>query len=173
MKSDGDKVESLERIIASKEEDSVKKDKVIKELNERIETLLVSSVEETQKRSQLQSRYEMLEKSFMELRDGNRDESTSPVHVSSLLSSSAIYDLLAETQEKVEDLQIQLSSLDKECAMVRIVGSINSSYVRNESQLNLNIRSTSNNAKKPFCVILNSRLLIAFCEVNSSKQKVS
>ena len=111
-------MESLERLIASKEEESAAKDRKIKSLNERIEALLVSSVEETQKRNQLQSRYEMMENSLLALQNGNSDESASPVPGLSILSSSALYDLLAETQEKVEDLQTQLSSLDKEYAKV-------------------------------------------------------
>ena len=53
----------MEKLIASKEEESEAKERKIKSLNERIEALLVSSVEETQKRNQLQSRCEMMENS--------------------------------------------------------------------------------------------------------------
>lgn len=119
IKSDEEKVESLEKLIASKEEESEAKERKIKSLNERIEALLVSSVEETQKRNQLQSRCEMMENSLLALQNGNSGEPVSPVPGLSILSSSALYDLLAETQEKVEDLQTQLSSLDKEYAKVR------------------------------------------------------
>lgn len=95
---------------------TAEKDAEIKKLNERIEELLVSSVEETQKRSQLQSRYDLLQKTYSDLQKGGSRES-SP----GLLSTSGIYDLLGETQEKADSLQAQVIELQKESSTVDIV----------------------------------------------------
>lgn len=95
------------------EKESAGKDSEIKKLNERIEELLVSSVEETQKRTQLQSRYDLLQKTYNDLQKGSSRES-SP----GLLSTSGIYDLLGETQEKADNLQAQVIELKKESSTV-------------------------------------------------------
>ena len=93
---------------------SAEKDLEIKKLNQRIEELLVSSVEEAQKRTQLQSRYDLLQRTYNDLQKGGSRES-SP----GLLSTSGIYDLLGETQEKADSLQAQVIELQKESSTVR------------------------------------------------------
>ena len=104
----------MEARIHALEQESTEKDLEIKKLNARIEALLVSSVEETQKRTQLQSRYDLLQKTYNDLQKGGSRES-SP----SLLSTSGIYDLLGETQEKADNLQAQVIELQKESSTVR------------------------------------------------------
>ena len=94
----------------------------IKKLNQRIEELLVSSVEETQKRTQLQSRYDLLQKTYNERHKGGSRESSR-----SLLSTSGIYDLLGETQEKADSLQAQVIELRKESSTVVLLFHFHSS----------------------------------------------
>ena len=117
MKEDGTKVDSLNKQIREMTEEMTLKDAKIKSLNDRIETLLVASVEETQKRTQLQSQYELLEKSIQSLHSGDGKE-TLPLFQSSLMNTSALRDLLTQLQEKSDDLQLRLNNAEKECTMV-------------------------------------------------------
>ena len=79
--------------------------------------VFVASVEETQKRTQLQSQYELLEKSVQSLRSGDGKEALPPLQ-SSLMNTSALRDLLTQLQEKSDDLQLRLNNAEKECTMV-------------------------------------------------------
>ena len=117
MKEDGTKVDSLNKRISEMTEEITLKDAKIKSLNDRIETLLVASVEETQKRTQLQSQYELLEKSVQSLRSGDGKDALPPLQ-SSLMNTSALRDLLTQLQEKSDDLQLRLNNAEKECTMV-------------------------------------------------------
>ena len=110
-------MDRLNKTIEEMTEEMKLKDAKIKSLNDRVESLLVSSLEETQKRSQLQNQYELLEKSIQSLRNGEGTELLSPLQ-SSLMSVTSLRDLLIQTQERADDLQTRLNSTEKECTMV-------------------------------------------------------
>ena len=117
MKEDGVKVDKLNKTIEEMMEEMKLKDAKIKSLNDRVESLLVSSLEETQKRSQLQNQYELLEKSIQSLRNGEGKELLPPLQ-SSLMNVTSLRDLLIQTQERADDLQARLNNTEKECTMV-------------------------------------------------------
>ena len=122
---------------------TAERDAEIKKLNERIEELLVSSVEETQKRSQLQSRYDLLQKTYSDLQKGGSRES-SP----GLLSTSGIYDLLGETQEKADSLQAQVIELQKESSTVHLWLHVHSSCVLALKSCSATLLSPKSKTKK-------------------------
>lgn len=123
-------MDQLNKTIEEMTEEMKLKDAKIKSLNDRVESLLVSSLEETQKRSQLQNQYELLEKSIQSLRNGEGTELLPPLQ-SSLMNVTSLRDLLIQTQERADDLQTHLNSTEKECTMVGLSKWLNLVFCKN------------------------------------------
>ena len=79
------------------------KDKEIARLNERIDSLLLASLDDNQKRADLQNEIEALEK---QLKEKQPTPTPSPqVEAQSIMSSSSILELLGTTRQRVEELE--------------------------------------------------------------------
>ena len=85
------------------------KDKEIARLNERIDSLLLASLDDNQKRADLQNEIEALEK---QLKEKQPTPTPSPqVEAQSIMSSSSILELLGTTRQRVEELEETTTSL--------------------------------------------------------------
>lgn len=72
----------------------------------------MTSLEEARKKDQLQDRLDDMEKQI---------KTASPsVYSSSLISSSAVYSLLSDSQQKIESLKSQLSEMTKQSDSVEL-----------------------------------------------------
>ena len=90
------------------------RDSTIKKLNDKVDSLYVVSLEDSQKKEQLQERIKDMENQL-------KPASTGTVSSSSFVSSSAVYNMLSTCQEKMESMQSELSELTKQRDSVRVV----------------------------------------------------
>ena len=106
------------------------KDKEIARLNERIDSLLLASLDDNQKRADLQNEIEALEK---QLKEKQPTPTPSPqVEAQSIMSSSSILELLGTTRQRVEELEETTTSLKKENTML-----LSRSYLEKEEAMRL------------------------------------
>ena len=106
------------------------KDKEIARLNERIDSLLLASLDDNQKRADLQNEIEALEK---QLKEKQPTPTPSPqVEAQSIMSSSSILELLGTTRQRVEELEETTTSLKKENTML-----LSRSYLEKEEATRL------------------------------------
>lgn len=78
----------------------------IKKLNSKVDSLYMTSLEEARKKDQLQDRLDDMEKQI---------KTASPsVYSNSIISSSAVYSLLNDSQQQIESMKSQLSENMKE-----------------------------------------------------------
>ena len=104
-----DRIRELEGSLASKETQ-------INGLNGRVESLLVSSLNDNQKRTQLQDRIDVLEKQLKETQSGMPSSPSSP---DTIMDPAATQSLLSRTRQQVEELREAQISLKKENALLR------------------------------------------------------
>lgn len=106
------------------------KDKEIARLNERIDSLLLASLDDNQKRADLQNEIEALEK---QLKEKQPTPTPSPqVEAQSIMSSSSILELLGTTRQRVEELEEATTSLKKENTLL-----LSRSYLEKEETTRL------------------------------------
>lgn len=106
------------------------KDKEIARLNERIDSLLLASLDDNQKRADLQNEIEALEK---QLKEKQPTPTPSPqVEAQSIMSSSSILELLGTTRQRVEELEEATTSLKKENTLL-----LSRSYLEKEEATRL------------------------------------
>lgn len=104
-----DRIRELEGSLASKEAQ-------INGLNGRVESLLVSSLNDNQKRTQLQDRIDVLEK---QLKGTQSSLPPSPSSPATIMDPEATQSLLSRTHQQVEELREAQISLKKENALLR------------------------------------------------------
>ena len=104
-----DRIRELEGSLASKEAQ-------INGLNGRVESLLVSSLNDNQKRTQLQDRIDVLEKQLKETQSSLPPSPSSPA---TIMDPEATQSLLSRTHQQVEELREAQISLKKENALLR------------------------------------------------------
>lgn len=104
-----DRIRELEGSLASKETQ-------INGLNGRVESLLVSSLNDNQKRTQLQDRIDVLEKQLKETQSSLPSSPSSPA---TIMGPAATQSLLSQTHQQVEELREAQISLKKENALLR------------------------------------------------------
>lgn len=104
-----DRIRELEGSLASKETQ-------INGLNGRVESLLVSSLNDNQKRTQLQDRIDVLEKQLKETQSSLPSSPSSPA---TIMDPEATQSLLSRTHQQVEELREAQISLKKENALLR------------------------------------------------------
>ena len=83
------------------------RDSTIKKLNDKVDSLYVVSLEDSQNKERLQERIKDMENQL-------KPASAGTVSGSSFVSSSAVYNMLNTCQEKMESMQSELSELTKQ-----------------------------------------------------------
>ena len=117
MEQKENEIEILNNSISSLNVTIETKNKELKELNERYEAILKNSLEETTLCSQLQDQVSLLEKQLKEIQIKEK-RSSKDLEKPIIINSPSLYQLLGETQQRLEKVQTEFADLEKNYSLV-------------------------------------------------------
>lgn len=117
MEQKENEIEELKNSISSLNVTIETKNKELKELNERYEVILKNSLEETTLCSQLQDQVSLLEKQLKEIQIKEK-RASGDLEKPIVINSPSLYQLLRETQQRLEKVQTEFADLEKNYSLV-------------------------------------------------------
>lgn len=117
MEQKENEIEKLKNSISSLNVTIETKNKELKELNERYEVILKNSLEETTLCSQLQDQVSLLEKQLKEIQIKEK-RASGDLEKPIVINSPSLYQLLRETQQRLEKVQTEFADLEKNYSLV-------------------------------------------------------
>ena len=117
MEQKENEIEELKNSISSLNVTIETKNKELKELNERYEVILKNSLEETTLCSQLQDQVSLLEKQLKEIQIKEK-RAAGDLEKPIVINSPSLYQLLRETQQRLEKVQTEFADLEKNYSLV-------------------------------------------------------